>query len=208
MATAIGIDVGGTHLRAAVVAADGRVGPVLREPTPAHEPEHLVTHLRDVIARLDSSLPVGIGFAGLISRDGVVAYGPNVDVRDLRLGDLLGATVLNDATAAALGEARFGAGEGADDLVMVTLGTGVGGGAIIDGRPLLGARGFAGEFGHVIVEDGGVTCGCGTRGCLEAYASGSALQAAAEAEGLVFEAIGEAALAGDEQALQIGRAHV
>lgn len=182
---AIGIDIGGTQLRAATVTADGQVLDRTREPTPAADAAGLLEALRRVLASYDPGLPVGVGIAGLVTPDGVVRYGPNIGVRDLALASLLapdapgGVVVLNDASAAALGEQRVGGAAGRDDVVLFTLGTGVGGGIVIGGRLLVGHGGFAGELGHIVVADGGRRCPCGNRGCIEAYASGTALELAA-----------------------------
>jgi glucokinase len=180
---AIGLDVGGTKLVAATVSADGTVLDRQRRETPARDHDLLVRTLQRAIRELGDgrSLPVGIGIAGLVDRDGVVRYGPNIGIRDLGLASLLetstGApvTVLNDASAAAFGEQRVGAGRGHRDVVLFTLGTGVGGGVIVDGKVVLGRQGFAGELGHVIVDEGGRACPCGNRGCVEAYASGTSI---------------------------------
>lgn len=181
---AIGIDIGGTKLVAATVAADGRVLDRQRRETPAHDTALLLETLRTAIVDLAdgrTDMPVGIGIAGLVSPDGVIHYGPNIGVRDVAIAAELADTtsapiaVVNDASAAALGEQRIGAARGHRDVVMMTLGTGVGGGIVVGGNLLLGAHGFAAEIGHLIVEDGGRPCPCGNRGCIEAYASGTAL---------------------------------
>jgi glucokinase len=178
---ALGIDIGGTKLVAATVATDGTVLRRHRTVTPANDDELLVDTVRSVITELGPELPVGIGIAGLVSPTGVVHYGPNIAVRDLPLAELAGevtdapVTVLNDASAAALGEQRVGAGRGHRDVVLFTLGTGVGGGLLVDGRLVVGRLGLAGELGHLIVVEGGRPCPCGNRGCIEAYASGTAI---------------------------------
>jgi glucokinase len=181
---AIGIDVGGTKLVAATIAGDGTVLDRQRRETPARDSELLVRTLVRSIAELGGGadrLPVGIGIAGLVTPDGQVRYGPNIGVRDLplaaRLADAAGGpvTVVNDASAAAFGEQRVGAGRGRQDVVLFTLGTGVGGGVIVGGEVVLGNGGFAGELGHVIVAEGGRACPCGNRGCVEAYASGTSI---------------------------------
>ncbi|MFP4311219.1 MAG: ROK family protein [Nitriliruptoraceae bacterium] len=189
MTDAIGIDIGGTQLRAAVVSPEGRIVDRERRPTPAEDPasllDTLVAVLEDVGDRHGAGLPAGIGIAGLVTADGTVRYGPNIGVRDLPLADRLrertGAEVVvaNDASLAALGEQRAGAAQAHQDLVLVTLGTGVGGGVVVSGRLVTGARGFAGELGHIVVAEGGRPCPCGNRGCVEAYASGSAIGALA-----------------------------
>jgi glucokinase len=178
---AIGIDVGGTKLVAATVAADGRVLQRLRRETPARDAERLVADLGALTVELGAGLPVGIGIAGLVTPEGIVRYGPNISVRDL---DLAGAVrratsspvvVVNDASAATLGEQRAGAARGHTDVVMLTLGTGIGGGVVVGGRVVVGANGFAGELGHIVVEDAGRRCPCGNSGCIEAYAAGTAI---------------------------------
>ena len=182
---AVGIDIGGTKLVAATVAADGTVLTRHRRRTPARGETDLVGELRELIAELmidrTADLPVGIGIAGLVSPQGVVRYGPNISIRDLPLREELAGvssatiTVVNDASAAALGEQRVGAARGLDDVLMFTLGTGVGGGVVLGGRLVLGRLGFGGELGHIVVDEGGRACACGNRGCVEAYASGSAI---------------------------------
>lgn len=185
----IGIDIGGTQLRAALVTPDGSIVQRDRRPTPADDPTNLLRSLAELVAGLreqvGEELPVGIGMAGLVTGDGEVRYGPNIAVRDLplaaKLRESVGGHVVvaNDASAAALGEQRAGAGAGVGDLILATLGTGVGGGLVVGGRLLTGASGFAGEVGHVVVSEHGRPCPCGNRGCLEAYASGTAIGALA-----------------------------
>jgi glucokinase len=183
---ALGVDVGGTKLIAATVTAAGEVVERRRLETPARDADLFVRTIRGLITDLaGDGLPVGIGIAGLIDPGGIVRYGPNIGVRDLRLADLLRdaagteVTLVNDANAAALGEQRAGAARGREDVVLFTLGTGVGGGIVLGGRLREGANGFGGEIGHLIVEDGGRPCPCGNRGCIEAYASGTAIGLAA-----------------------------
>ncbi len=125
---------------------------------------------------------MGVGAAGYVdARRSTVLFAPNIAWRDEPLGSelarLTGLPVIieNDANAAAWGEFRYGAGRDVDDQLMVTVGTGVGGGVIADGRLLRGAFGVAGEIGHLCVVPDGLQCGCGNRGCFEQYASGSAL---------------------------------
>ncbi|WP_169786900.1 ROK family protein [Nitriliruptor alkaliphilus] len=183
---ALGVDVGGTKLVAATLTAGGQVIERRRLETPARDADQLVATLRALIDELGGDgLPVGIGVAGLIDPAGRVRYGPNIGVRDLPLADLLRdvaggeVTLVNDANAAALGEQRAGAGRGRDAVLLFTLGTGVGGGIVLGGQLQEGAHGFGGEVGHLIVEDGGRPCPCGNRGCIEAYASGTAIGLAA-----------------------------
>jgi glucokinase len=183
---ALGVDVGGTKLVAATVDAQGRILDRRRQETPARDGDSLVDALRELITDLaGDGTPVGVGVAGMVDRTGRVRYGPNIGVRDLDLADRLAAVaggtvaVVNDANAAVLGEQRAGAGRGRDDVLLFTLGTGVGGGVVLGGELRDGAHGFGGEVGHVIVEEGGRPCPCGNRGCIEAYASGTAIGLAA-----------------------------
>jgi glucokinase len=183
---ALGVDVGGTKLVAATVDADGRILERRRQETPARDADRLVVVLEELIDELaGDGLPVGIGVAGMVDPSGRVRYGPNIGVRDLplaaRLADVAGGVVavVNDANAAALGEQRAGAGRGHEDVLLFTLGTGVGGGVVLDGQLQEGAHRFGGEVGHLIVADGGRPCPCGNRGCIEAYASGTAIGLAA-----------------------------
>jgi glucokinase len=181
---AVGIDVGGTKCLGVLLAADGSVIERHRRPTPATT-EELVGVIGDLASELrvaaSDAVPVGVGIAGLVTLQGVVRSSPNLgSVRELPLADILRrrfdvVTVDNDATCAAVAEWRVGAARGFDDVVVVTLGTGIGGGFVVDGRIRRGANGFAGEIGHMVVDVGGRSCPCGRRGCWERYASGTAL---------------------------------
>jgi len=196
-AIAIGVDIGGTHLRAGVVGREGIVGPVVRRGSEVGAIDELVASVVDALEELGAGpgqrLPVGLGMAGLVDRDGRLSYGPNVGLRDAPLAEQIRAAlggkdrtvrVVNDGAAAVVAEHRVGAARGHRDVVMLTLGTGVGGGAIVDGRLLEGAHGFASELGHLIIVEGGRDAPSGVRGTVEAYASGSALASeAAEAVG-------------------------
>src|SRR5439155_10043516 len=119
--------------------------------------------------------------AGMIDLDGVMGFAPNIAWRDVALGPLVAdaldivAYADNDANVAAWGEFRFGAGRGSDDMLLVTVGTGIGGGIVCGGRLFRGAHGFGAEIGHIIVEPGGPRCGCGNLGCWEAVAAGRAI---------------------------------
>ena len=183
---AVGIDVGGTHLRVARVGESGAVGAMVRRPSEVDDPAALVAGVVAALTEVGqgpgAGLPVGMGVAGLVDRDGRLRYGPNVGVREVPLArlleDALGpervVRVVNDASAAVVGEHRAGAARGHDDVVMFTLGTGVGGGVIVDGRLLEGAHGFAGELGHLVIHEGGRDAPSGIPGTVEAYASGTA----------------------------------
>lgn len=191
---AIGIDVGGTKALAVVVDADGRVLDSLRSGTPhehdvdpgARAAEVLADQVLELSRRqgLDGHrVAIGIGLPGLLRRDGHLAFAPNLQsASGADLGALLreslgnaSVTVENDANCAALAEHRWGAGRGVDDFVMVTLGTGIGGGVMADGQLVRGRNGFAGEIGHMVVEAHGAPCRCGGHGCWERYASGGGL---------------------------------
>lgn len=181
MAVAVGVDVGGTKLLATSVEADGEVVERRRLTSPRGDADALVGLVADACRELGGDLPVGVGVAGIVGRDGVLRYGPNLEVADVplraRLEEELGVpvTVRNDATVALYGEVRAGAARGSADVVLLTLGTGVGGAILADGRLVEGTSGMGGELGHVVVSDGGRACPCGSHGCLEVYASGSAI---------------------------------
>lgn len=179
MGDAVGIDIGGTNVRVADVAADGTVLDVRRAPTPFGDAETLVKLVAELVG--DRTGPVGVGIAGGVTADGTLRGAPNLGLDGAPIGGLLedalgrGVTITNDANAATWAEYRLGAGRDVQHLLLLTLGTGVGGGAVIDGALLRGATGLAAEFGHVIVHEGGAPCACGNRGCLEAYASGTVM---------------------------------
>ncbi len=178
---AVGVDVGGTNLRAAVLAADGTILRRVRRPRP-DDAEAFVTQTWSLVAELGArDLPLGLGVASIVRGNRVAVHGPNLPIGEVDLVAALqdvGAdrvVVENDANAAMWGEWRAGAARGYDHALLLTLGTGVGGGAIVDGRLLRGANGFGGEAGHVPLVAGGRPCACGRLGCLEAYASGGAV---------------------------------
>lgn len=179
---AVGIDLGGSKIAAGRVDEGGLVGERVEIPTPK-DPEALGrAPLRVVEGLIDGEVAaVGMGAAGLVRwPEGVLVWGPNVTGEEIRFRALLeealglAAWVDNDANVAGLAEARLGAGRGCRHMLMVTLGTGIGGALVIDGKIYRGAS-FAGEIGHMVVKPGGPTCSCGGRGCWEAMASGSAL---------------------------------
>ena len=188
---AIGIDVGGTKINAFRVTRDGTIVARSSAPTPAHDEERtLATMIRLASAlRTPEVLAVGVGAAGLVdASDGVLRFAPNLAWRDLpiaaRMRDALNlpCQVDNDANVAAYGEYRFGAGRGYRHMLLVTVGTGIGGGIVSDGRLFRGAHGFAAEIGHIIVEPDGPLCGCGNRGCWEQVAAGRAIDRMGERE--------------------------
>lgn len=160
----------------------------------------VVTGLRRSVGDVSA---VGVGVAGLVDHLGVLRFAPNLPgVVGLDLGASLARAVGlpvrvdNDANCALWAEHRRGAGQGASDVLLVTLGTGIGGGLLLGGRLVRGAAGFAGEVGHMVVEPDGPECGCGQRGCWERYASGSALSAWGRAEAATERGSRLAALGG------------
>lgn len=185
MGLSIGIDVGGTKIAAGVVDADGAIIARTHRDTPADSVDATAAAIIDAAAELikDHEVEaVGIGAAGFVSSDrSTVLFAPNLAWRDeplgARVGDALKIPVVveNDANAAAWGEFAFGAAKDVEHMVCVTVGTGIGGGVVIDGELLRGAHGVAAELGHMRVVPGGQRCGCGARGCWEQYASGRAL---------------------------------
>jgi glucokinase len=180
-----GIDLGGTNLRIAVVDADGTIVDHRRVPTPKTFDDIVDAIARGVdelsSARADARA-IGIGAAGMIDHDGVIHYAPNVPafVRAPlrgRVADATGHAVVvdNDANVAALAEFTHGAARGRRSFLLITLGTGIGGGVVIDGNVFRGAHGFGAEIGHFQVDPNGPMCACGERGHWEAMASGTAL---------------------------------
>ncbi len=231
----IGIDIGGTKVAGGVVDAAGRVLHQTRRETPGRSksPSEVEATIADVVEELTGRYEVaavGIGAAGFVDASGSsVLFAPHLSWRHEPLREALSSrlrlpvVVENDANAAAWAEWRFGAGQGEEHLICITLGTGIGGGMIIDGQVHRGRYGVAGEFGHMQVVPGGHRCECGNRGCWEQYASGNALVrearelAAAEspvAQTLLDRAgrdvaaisgplVTEAAMAGDPTAIEL-----
>ncbi len=211
---AIGVDLGGTNLKVAVVDTGGHVlTKELSEGGASRGPQAIITEIADTLDRLLSETGhqrsqlkgLGIGAPGPLShRSGRIIRCANlsdwvdVPLRDL-LQERLGVPVAldNDGNAAALGEFWAGAGRGCQNLVLLTLGTGVGAGVILDGKLLRGHFENAGELGHMIVQAEGEPCPCGQRGCLERYASASAVARFADAAG--FSPRGEAAKEGGQE---------
>ena len=179
-----GVDIGGTNVVTAAVSDKNKVVDRAKVATPAEGPEATLDAVAASVRGLDTDVAaVGIGIPGPIS-DGVVYHPPNligwtepVDVAD-GLRQRLGLPVIvdNDVTVAVAGEWQAGAAKGSSFVLGVWLGTGVGGGLVLDGRPYRGAHGAAGEFGHTMVLKGGALCGCGRRGCIEAYAGRASME--------------------------------
>jgi glucokinase len=185
MGLTVGVDVGGTKIAAGVVDEKGEILERRRLESPATDSEAIEATIAELVIELkrDHEIEaVGVGAAGFVDvRRSTVLFAPNLAWRDEplkaeleRLTDLP-VVVENDANAAAWGEFAFGGGKDVDDLLLVTVGTGVGGGLVLDGKLHRGAFGVAAEIGHFRVVPQGRLCGCGNLGCWEQYASGSAL---------------------------------
>jgi len=186
MSLTIGIDVGGTKVLGGVVDESGKVLTTARKDTPRQGGSALTQTIADVAKELlqqHSVASVGVSAAGFVSSDRKTMLAtPNiadwngVDL-DHQLVELIGLPVVieNDANSAAWGEAKFGAGKNQNHMMMLTVGTGIGGGIVVNGALYRGAFGIAAEFGHMRVVPEGHICGCGARGCFEQYASGNAL---------------------------------
>jgi len=180
---AIGVDVGGTKAAAVRVDAAGVVAARATVETPADDVPALLTAMVEVARRVavPGMTAIGVGAAGLVETGtGSVRYAPNIAWRDVDLVEVMRGfgvpvAVDNDCTTATIGEHLAGAGRGVDAFLYVGVGTGIGGGIVSGGAVFRGAHGFAGEVGHIVVEPGGATCGCGNRGCWETVASGSTL---------------------------------
>ena len=189
MSYTVGVDVGGTKIAAGVIDEHGQVVVSDRAESPARDPHEIVRSIAELVRKLNASIEgdheveaVGLSAAGFVDKSrSTVIFAPNLAWRDEPLKERVEAelglpvVVENDANAAAWGEFTFGAGEDVDDLLMLTIGTGVGGGVVLDGNLLRGGFGVAAEVGHIGMVPGGVPCGCGNLGCLESYGSGSAL---------------------------------
>ena len=234
----IGVDVGGTNIRMGIVTPDGRILKKIQYPTDMSRGglammERLVSRLQDFIqgemGGVHSEIRIGIGIAGPIDlKRGVLIAPPNLpDLNGFPLREFLKERISlpiaieNDANAFTLGEGWKGAARGCLHYCGITLGTGVGGGIVVAGKILHGAEGMGGEVGHMVLNPEGPLCGCGGRGCLEVYGSGSgirrmALEAIEKGEGLEIlkrsgrntdkvtsEGVFEAAQKGDETALKV-----
>ncbi len=204
MTFSIGVDVGGTKILAGLVDESGAIVTTARRESPRNDANKALAVVAEVVAELSAPYPgavvgVGLGVAGPVdSARSTVFFAPNlgwsnVPARSL-LEEVVGLPVVveNDGNAAAWGEFKFGAGADVEDLTMVTVGTGIGGGIIIDGVLLRGAHGAAGEIGHMNAIPDGLPCACGRNGCWEQYASGNAL--VRDARALAASRRGEAGL--------------
>ena len=238
-----GIDIGGTKVLGVALGTGEAIVAETRVPTPTGTREIVGSHVADAVAEVAAELdrtlgrdaattdpaPVGVGAPGMVDRHGRLCFAPNlpqahgVDWTELIGPRLPGRSVLieNDANLAVLAEQRLGAARPYGHVVMVTLGTGIGGGIVIDGRVEVGSAGFAGEIGHMVVDPAGPPCPCGRRGCWERYASGAGLgllareaalagrldgvvrRAGGDPENVRGEDVSAAAAAGDPAARQV-----
>lgn len=189
-ASALAVDLGGTNVRVALVTSSGAIRYHIAQPTRANEGpnaviDRIVAMVEDVIMHEKPApdVPVGVAAPGPLNpHTGVLYFAPNLPGwQDVRLRDILAeqlrrrVVVSNDGNAAGLGEAMFGAGQHYRHLIYIALGTGVGGGIVIDGRVIDGVHGLGGEVGHIPVDIAGPRCHCGGIGCIEAYAGGWAI---------------------------------
>lgn len=233
----IGIDVGGTNLKAGLVNEAGQIVAAERTPLDFKTVEQFAETLADLALAVMKTGGVqacdveyvGVGIPGAV-KGGDILYTCNIPLRDVPLSDLfrrklaLPLLLENDANCAAVGEWLCGAGRGVSDFAVITLGTGVGGGFVLNGK-LYSGGGMVGEVGHMVIEKGGVPCNCGRRGCWEAYSSATGLirmtreameahpesllhQVAAENGGVEGRTAFQAAEAGDETALGVCKTFV
>ena len=187
----VGIDLGGTFIKGGIVDENGTI--VLQDKTPTESEKGdrgVATNIANLVKKLiaeagltaDTVEGIGMGVPGMIdSKKGVVIFSNNLNWTDFAIGATvremtgLPVKIANDANVAALGEAKFGAAKGKENVVMITLGTGVGGGVVAEGILIEGNRSAGAELGHSTIVYGGEQCTCGRKGCLEAYASATAL---------------------------------
>ncbi len=186
----LGIDIGGTNTAFGFVDPEGKLLVEFSFPTHSQESaEKLFSRLHPEVKKLFSSLEnnyqlvgIGVGAPNANYYKGTVELPPNLNWGTVNIVELcekyfsLPCAITNDANAAAIGELKFGAGKGLKDFIVITLGTGVGSGIIVNGELVYGHDGFAGEIGHTIYDVGGRQCGCGRKGCLETYASASGIK--------------------------------
>lgn len=185
-----GVDLGGTNIKVALVTEEGKVVCEGSRPTRLPRPaEEICADIAGLVDEVLTGTPyhreeiaaLGIGCPGTVDEKGNVVYANNLEWQNFPAGEILHrmtglpVAVGNDANVAALGEALFGCARGAQSAVIVTLGTGVGGGIIMDGHLVSGFNGAGSELGHMVVQPGGVPCTCGQHGCLEMYASATGL---------------------------------
>ncbi len=186
----IGIDIGGTNLRGAIVDKEGNIHNRMKILSEANHGidvliDNLVGFIKD-ISQGEKLNDIGIGIPGIIdSKDGVITQAPNISnvnnyplraVLNNKLGENINVVIENDANCAALGEWWMGAAKEVNSMLIITMGTGIGGGIVLDGKLWTGADGMAGEIGHMTVYPDGARCNCGNYGCIESYASATAIR--------------------------------
>ena len=191
----IGIDLGGTTVKVALCTEGGRIVQKQSAPTRTGDPDGLCSDMKRLALELCSGNGIrpeevngiGIGVPGSLDKQNCrLIFGTNLGMRNVCFAEAFrpefacGVKLENDANCAAIGEAAAGAASQVQSMVMLTLGTGVGGGIVIDGKLYAGCNDIGGELGHMVIRQGGEPCNCGRRGCLEAYASASALVRFAE----------------------------
>ncbi|HYR86606.1 MAG TPA: ROK family protein [Terriglobia bacterium] len=216
----IGLDIGGTSIKAGLVDQSGHILESQRAPTIIHDLNGFLSNLTELIRDFQKSVKiaaVGMGVPGLRNcKTHVIETSPNIPcLLNVNLEDLVADQVHlpviseNDANAGAYAEFVCGAGAGTRQMVYLTLGTGLGSGLILNGRLFTGASGYAGEFGHTVINSSGRLCGCGNRGCLETFVSGTGIVRTAAEKGmpgsLTAEIVYEAATRGDATALEVFR---
>lgn len=186
MLLSLGVDIGGTKILAGAVTDAGEIVAEHRAPSPAQDPgqmiETVVNLIETVLSEVGEVEAIGVAAAGFIDREqSSILYAPNLNWRNeplqQKISDRVGRRVVieNDANAAGWAEFRFGAAREFNSMAMLTLGTGVGGAVVSEGKLMRGGFGIGGELGHITVVRDGVLCGCGRYGCVEQYASGTAL---------------------------------
>jgi len=223
MSTILAADVGGTNIRAALVSANGEIAHQMRSQAALGDKnisqDKLISRLSDFFGNIiqnNSITAVGIGFPGFfLGSSGVLVSSPNLpQLHGVELAKKLSAAlavpvhIQNDALCAAIGEQRFGAGKGTANLLHITLGTGIGGGLVLNQIPYTGENGMAMEFGHLTVQHDETAriCGCGGLGCVEAYASATAITtryAESAGEKIDAKSIYQRARNGDDQAVKL-----
>jgi len=186
----IGVDVGGTKVSVALVEESAQVIGEAKRPTPLTSSRAILEAVKELIDNLlltnqlspSDILAIGLGVAGMINfKEGIVVFSPNLPLRDIPFRDLvyqyykIPTFLDNDANTATLGEKYYGAGRDVSNMVCITLGTGIGGGIIIENKLYRGTTGSAAEIGHMIIDLNGPECTCGSFGCFEALASGWAI---------------------------------
>lgn len=193
----LGVDIGGTNVKIGVINREGEILEHRQIPTKVHRaPEEVIADIAKTVDEVRKALEarnyeigsLGVGVPGSLNwEEGVCRLLPNFPNgwREVRLKDHLErhlglpTFIINDVRAITLAEKLFGAGKNVSSLIMAAIGTGIGGGIVVNNELLIGRDGSAGELGHINVEPGGIVCGCGSRGCLECYASGPAIAGAA-----------------------------